>query len=61
MRSMDRRAVFFLGAAFISFVLIPLTPAGFGYVGGILGTVYLVLALLSALDHRSRHGGDRRR
>ena len=58
---MDRRAVFFLGAAVISVVLIPFTPAGFGYVGAILATVYVVLALLSVLDHRSRHGGDRRR
>ena len=58
---MDRRAVFFLGAAVLSVVLIPFTPAGFGYVGAILGTAYVVLALLSALDHRSRHGGDRRR
>ena len=58
---MDRRAVFFLGAALISFVLVPLTPAGLGYVGAVLGSAYLVLALLSALDHRGRHGGDRRR
>ena len=58
---MDRRAVFFLGAAVVSYLLVPLTPAGFGYVGAILGTTYVVLALLSALDHRSRHGGDRRR
>ena len=58
---MDRRAVFFLGAAVISFVLVPFTPAGFGYVGAILGTAYVVLAMLSWLDHRSAHGGDRRR
>ena len=58
---MDRRAVFFLCASAVSYVLIPVTPAGFGYVGAVLGTVYVVLALLSALDHRSRHGGDRRR
>ena len=58
---MDRRAVFFLGAAVISFVLVPLTPAGYGYVGAILGSAYVVLAFLSWFDHRSAHGGDRRR
>ena len=58
---MDKRAVFFLIAATISYLLVPVTPAGLGYVGAVLGTVYVVLALLSALDHRSRHGGDRRR
>ena len=58
---MDRRAIFFLIAAAISYLLVPITPAGLGYVGAVLGTFYVVLALLSALDHRSRHGGDRRR
>ena len=58
---MDRRAVFFLCAAVISFVLVPLTPAGFGYVGAVLGSAYVVMAMLSWLDHRSAHGGDRRR
>ena len=58
---MDKRAVFFLGAALISFVLAPFTPAGLGYVGYSLGTTYLVLAVLSGWDHHSRHGSDRRR
>jgi hypothetical protein len=58
---MDRRAVFFLGAAAVGFVLVPFTPSGFGSVGVVLGLTYLLLALLSALDHRSHHGTDRRR
>ena len=58
---MDRRAVFFLFSALASFVLVPLTPEKFTYVGVVLGVAYLILAALSAADHRSRHGGDRRK
>ena len=56
---MDRRAVFFLVAALVAAVLIPLVPddpahPGVKYVGPVLVVGYLVLALLSYLDHASR-------
>ncbi len=56
---MDRRAVFFLMAAAVATVLIPLVPdepahPGVQYVGPALVVGYLVLALLSYLDHASR-------
>lgn len=54
---MDRRAVFFLCAALAATALIPLTPSKFTFVGVILAIAYVVLAVLSALDYRSRHGG----
>ncbi|HQZ36593.1 MAG TPA: hypothetical protein PK020_19345 [Ilumatobacteraceae bacterium] len=57
---MDRRAVFFLIAAVLAGVLIPLVPdepahPGVQYVGPALVVGYLVLALLSYLDHTTRH------
>lgn len=56
---MDRRAVFFLLAALVSALLIPLVPDDTAHpaveaVGPILAVAYLVLALLSYLDHTSR-------
>lgn len=56
---MDRRAVFFLMAAAVAAVLIPLVPdepdhPSVQYVGPALVVAYLVLALLSYLDHSTR-------
>jgi O-antigen/teichoic acid export membrane protein len=50
---MDRRAVFFLGAAVVCFVLVPLAN-GYAVVSAVVGSVYAVLALGSWLDARSR-------
>jgi hypothetical protein len=55
---MDRRALFFAGAAVVCFVLVPLADAGHRWVAGATGAIYVVLAVLSALDHWSR-GRDR--
>ncbi len=60
---MDRRAVFFLIAVVVAAVLIPLVPddpshPAIQYVGPTLVVAYLVLALLSYLDHVFR-GRDR--
>lgn len=56
---MDRRAIFFLMAAVVAGLLIPLVPddsahPAVQYVGPILVVAYLLLALLSLLDHVSR-------
>ena len=56
---MDRRAVFFLIAAVVAGALIPLVPddpahPAIQYVGPTLVVGYLVLAVLSYLDHASR-------
>jgi hypothetical protein len=50
---MDRRAIFFLGAAALSAVLIPVTDAKLRNVPAWLTVVYVVLALVSYLDWRS--------
>jgi hypothetical protein len=49
---MDRRAIFFLGAAIVCFVLVPVAD-GYGWVAMTVGVVYVVLALGSWLDARS--------
>jgi len=56
---MDRRAVFFVFASVLCFALRPLIPLEEGkpdirWVGVATGIAFLVLALLSWLDHRSR-------
>jgi hypothetical protein len=50
---MDRRAIFFLGAAVISAALIPETDAALRNVPTVLAVVYVILALASWLDWRS--------
>ena len=50
---MDRRAIFFLGAAALAAVLIPATEAKLRNVPIWLTVVYLALALASYLDWRS--------
>ena len=53
---MDRRAIFFLGAAFVVALLIPVTDGEHRWVPIGLAVVYVVLAAASWLDHRSRSG-----
>jgi hypothetical protein len=48
---MDRRAAFFLGAAVVCFLLVPISD-GYAWVSITVGVVYLVLALGSWLDAR---------
>lgn len=50
---MDRRAIFFLGAAITCFLLVPVSD-GYAWVAMTLGVVYVLLALGSWLDARSR-------
>ena len=52
----DRRAVFFLGAATACFLLAPVAN-GYARVALAVGTVYVLLAGASWLDHRSRRRG----
>jgi predicted small integral membrane protein len=58
---MDRRALFFLGAALVCLVLVPLTPADLRWFALVLSAVYLLLAVASALDNRSRRRQPPRR
>jgi hypothetical protein len=51
---MDRRAVFFLGAAVVCAVLIPVTASEERWLPIFLSVVYLLLAVASFLDTRSR-------
>ena len=53
-RSVDKRAAFFVVAAIVSALLVPVTPRELQSVGEVLVVVYLVLALASWLDFRSR-------
>jgi hypothetical protein len=57
----DRRAVFFAGAALVCFALAPIGLEEHRDVAIIVGVVYVVLALLSFLDSRSRSTATRRR
>jgi heme A synthase len=57
----DRRAVFFLGAALVCFALAPIGLQEHRHIAVVVGVVYLVLALLSLLDSRSRSSSTRRR
>ena len=51
---MDQRVSFFLGAAVLSLLLLPLSPPQFRIVCEVTAGVYVVLALLTALDRFSR-------
>jgi hypothetical protein len=57
----DRRALFFFGAALVCFALAPIGLEEHRHVAVIVGVVYVVLALLSLLDARSRSSSTRRR
>jgi hypothetical protein len=54
---MDRRALFFLGAAVVSFVLVPVTEPAQRWVPVALAVVYLLLSVASWLDRRGRASG----
>ncbi len=51
---MDRRAVFFLVASVACFLIVPVGDPDFRGVAVTVGCIYLVLAVLATLDHRSR-------
>jgi len=50
---MDRRAIFFFGAAIACFLLVPVSD-GYAWVSTTLGVVYVLLGVGSWLDARSR-------
>ncbi len=52
---MDRRAIFFLGAAAVSAILIPETDESLRYVPEVLAIVYVLLAVASYLDWRTNN------
>jgi hypothetical protein len=54
MRHIDKRAAFFVCAAGLCLLIIPITPEKYRDVGTVLVVVYLGLALASWLDFRSR-------
>jgi hypothetical protein len=54
MRQVDKRALFFLAAAGLCLLILPVTPDSYRRVGIVLVITYLVLALASWLDYRSR-------
>jgi hypothetical protein len=58
---MDRRAIFFLGSAFVCLLLVPATPSDLRWFAIVLAGVYLVLAAGSALDNWSRRRQPPRR
>jgi hypothetical protein len=53
--SVDRRAIFFLGAALMSAVLIPETDHELRWVPIWVAVIYVVLAAASYLDWRSNN------
>ena len=56
---MDRRAMFFAGAALVCFAVAPIGHEEHQHIAIIVGCVYLVMAFLSFLDFRSRRGRHR--
>lgn len=54
---MDRRAVFFVGAAIVCAILIPVTQEEQRWVAAVLSIVYFVLAVASWADKRTRARG----
>ena len=56
-RHVDKRAMFFLAAAGLCLVILPVTPSAYRTVGIVLMITYLVLALASWLDYRGRASG----
>jgi predicted small integral membrane protein len=55
---MDRRAVFFLGAAIVCAALIPLTGEAERWVPIALSIVYFLLSVASWADYRGRRRTD---
>ena len=58
---MDRRALFFLGAAVVVALLIAVTDREIRWVPTGLAALYLVLAVASYLDRRSRQSPTRKK
>ena len=58
---MDRRALFFAAAAAACALLTTVAPEEYRKVAFVVSAVYIVLAILSALDAASRGRGGRRR
>jgi hypothetical protein len=56
-RHVDKRAVFFLAAAGLCVLILPVTPSAYRTVGIVLVITYLVLAVASWLDYRTRGVG----
>ena len=56
---MDRRALFFAGAAILCAALIPVTDSDLRWVPTWMAIAYAVLAILSFLDHHSRRSSAR--
>lgn len=52
---MDRRALFFLGAAVVAALIVPVTTEPLRYVPIIISVTYLVLALASYMDWRTHN------
>ena len=50
----DRRSLFFVGAALVSVALIPASDPPLRWVPIVVAVTYVVLAVLSFLDWRSR-------
>jgi hypothetical protein len=57
---MDRRAAFFVAAAVICAVLVPVTEQEQRWVPAALTVVYVLLAIASWADRRTRTGGRSR-
>ena len=57
---MDKRVLFFVGAAAVSVVLVPVAPDKFRNVCWVVAIAYVVLAIASALDSWSRNNTVRR-
>ena len=55
---MDQRAIFFLGAALVCALLIPVTDGEHRWVPIALSVVYVLLAVASWADRRSRTRGN---
>ena len=53
-RQVDKRALFFLAAAGLCLLILPVTPDSYRTVGIVLVIAYLALALASWLDYRGR-------
>jgi hypothetical protein len=51
--NVDQRALFFLGAAAVAVVLVPLTESDLRWVPRAVAVIYVLLAVASYLDWRS--------
>ena len=58
MIGLDRRAVFFLLSGLVCALLVPVTPEELRWVGEVMVVTFVVLAIASWLDDRSRASGS---